>query len=266
MSFIGLSQPFLIGMGTGCVGFALSIAGMQAIVSQYFQNLNQKVTNLPKAKDKYFFWTLGPSTVHAIVQIIGTAGFLRPLLAKSVVSQDSSLFVDYGWTGLGPEIYQGIFVGYLLADFAYLGPKMLGPAYVGHHLMASACWIYSSLSGINQWLAALLQFNEFSTIFMNLRQLLLTSGYSSSSSEVTIISLLFFLSFGAVRVAPLFLVLKNWISSDFGIVRDEVGMLPAAITSGFIIFHCFLQGYWFSLMLKKLAGKFLSAKGDTKKE
>ena len=213
-----------------------------------------------KDRDKFFFWTLGPSTIHAFAQIIGTAGFLRPLLEKSVVSQDTSLWVDYGITGVGPMFYEGIFVGYLLADFLYLGPKLLGPAYVGHHLSASAAWIFAAKAGICQWLTAFMQFNEFSTIFMNLRQLLLTSGYPSSSNEVTIASLLFFLAFGAVRIAPQPFVLSRWISTDFHIVKEEVGLSSAIFASSFMVFNCFLQGYWFSLMLKKLVGKFFPGK------
>ena len=201
-----------------------------------------------------------------MVQVIGTAAFLPKMRNDSILGWDTRTTVDYGWTGLGPAVYSGIFVGYLMADFFFLGPKKLGTAYVFHHLSASVAWTMALLLNVFQFPGQLLQFCELSTIFMNLRQLYLTAGYDSSSVPVLASSLTFFASFAAVRVLPLVPLLHKWVTLDFGVIRDEVGIWAAVSYSGFLAIHAGLQCTWFHIMLKKLVAKFFGGGGNKKVE
>ena len=100
-----------------------------------------------------------------------------------------------------------------------------------------------------------LQFNELSTIVMNVRQALLTAGYTSSDTIVAMVSLIFFLLFTIVRVVPLPFVVYRWISSEFGIIQEKVGLSGALLVSMFLGLNVVLQGSWFVMM----AGKFVDA-------
>eukprot|EP00956_Cyclotella_meneghiniana_P006915 scaffold9334_cov71-Cyclotella_meneghiniana.AAC.3 len=76
-----------------------------------------------------------PSVVHALAQIVGVftvvfygrEGFDENAEIfgdrSSVVRFDERTFVPYGLTPLGPTIYMGIFVGYLLSDM-YASPSL----------------------------------------------------------------------------------------------------------------------------------------------
>eukprot|EP00977_Amphora_coffeiformis_P012033 scaffold2974_cov181-Amphora_coffeaeformis.AAC.1 len=256
-----LPESFLYGVAAGSIGFYGSLWMMQKVTS-WSPSLEQRVLALPD-KERYYFWTLGPSTLHAMAQVIGTVAFLPRMRQEPIMGWDRRTMVDYGLTGLGPAVYSGLFVGYLMADFFFLGPQKLGTAYVFHHLSASAAWTMSLILDVFQYPGQLLQFCEFSTIFMNLRQLYLTAGYDSSSPQVMGSSLAFFASFAAVRILPLFPLLYKWTTDDFGIIRDEVGLWAALSYSTFLVIHTTLQGMWFRIMLNKLASKFI---GGNKKE
>jgi hypothetical protein len=167
---------------------------------------------------------------------------------------------DDGW----PACFSGIFVGYLIADFFVCGPADLGPAYIVHHLSAIVIWTWVTCIGAMQWYASLLQFCEFSTIFMNIRQWVLTAGHPSSSPTAMVVSLLFFLSFFAVRVIPLPTLVYQWITNDFAKLSDEKGKAVAMASSSTLMIHVVLQSFWFMLMVKKIAKLVLSS-GDGKK-
>eukprot|EP00571_Detonula_confervacea_P003200 CAMPEP_0172320736 /NCGR_PEP_ID=MMETSP1058-20130122/41292_1 /TAXON_ID=83371 /ORGANISM="Detonula confervacea, Strain CCMP 353" /LENGTH=220 /DNA_ID=CAMNT_0013036063 /DNA_START=60 /DNA_END=719 /DNA_ORIENTATION=- len=164
------------------------------------------------------FHSLLPSTIHALVQIIGTYTFVfygregyddvLPDGTSSAIVFDDRTIVPYGITHLGPTVYMGIFVGYLLADIAAGGKKDY-PIII-HHLAASACWTFCACNRVMQPVGCLFQFNELSTPLANVRQYLLTAGYKSSDLPLTISSLSFFFTFALIRVAPLPFVIRDW--------------------------------------------------------
>lgn len=213
----------------------------------------------------YHYHSLLPSTVHALIQVIGTCSFvfygrdgydntLAEGESPAVIFEDR-ITIPYGITKLGPSVYGGIFVGYLLADVA-LAPSfaIMGYPFVIHHLAASACWTYCACNRIMQPVACLFQFNELSTPLMNIRQYLLTAGYTSSDLPVAISSLIFFAAFGLIRVAPLPFVMKDWILRDFTAIQQETGVGGAILVSLFFAVNASLQIGWFFIMCQKLVG------------
>lgn len=258
MSFQGLSHAFLMGAGASAIGFGISLKITQLVVS-CFPKLQERVDKLDNKARKYFL-VIGPSTVHSLAHVIGTAGFLLRLEKQTVTTFDDRLFVDYGWTCLGPAFYSGVFAGYLFSDAVYLGIKDLGPMYVVHHFAAATTWTVCDYTKCMQFLLSFLQFNEFSTIFMNARQVFLTTGYDSKGKHVTAVSYIFFLSFFLVRVLPLPMIVYKWISNDFQVIKTEVGIPVAVSLSLSVLAHVALQSTWFAMMLRKVLG------GKSKKE
>jgi len=162
ISLLPLPGSFLYGAAAGSVGFYASLWAMQTFVcyhppSPYFSRLKHRVMSLPE-KERYYFWTLAPSTLHAIVQVVGTVAFLPRMRDDPIYGWDRRTVVEYGLTGYGPAVYSGIFVGYLISDFFFLGPRRLGTAYVFHHLSASVAWTTSLVLNVFQYPGQLLQF------------------------------------------------------------------------------------------------------------
>ena len=217
------------------------------------KSFQDKVANLT-FEQLYHYHSLLPSTIHAVIQIIGTYYCVFYGDKDAVVFYDD-MFVNYGITGIGPSFYMGFFVGYLITDVIFAPTlKILGYPFVVHHISAAMCWTYCASYRIMQPLASFLQFNELSTILMNLRQVLLTAGYTSSDPILTIVSLSFFVMFAAVRVFPLPFVVHQWIVRDFVSIRNEVGLGGAMLLSLFLAVNVMLQGSWFSMMVRKLIG------------
>ena len=245
-----------------CLSRFLSQSSLLRLCPSSFQ---QKVANL-KAGDLWHFHSLLPSTIHAAIQIVGTYDFVF-YGNKDVLTFDDQLFVSYGITKLGPCFYMGFFVGYLLADTS-MAPslKIMGYPYVVHHMSAAICWTFCASNRIMQPLASFLQFNELSTVLMNVRQLLLTAGYTSSDSIVLVVSLAFFVVFSAVRVFPLPFVVHKWISHEFVSIRKEVGLEGAILLSLFLAVNLLLQGTWFTMMVRKIIGLFKKKQSKSKKQ
>ena len=99
---------------------------------------------------------------------------------------------------------------------------------------------------------------------MNLRQLLLTAGYASDGAAVTVVSLIFMISFGAVRVVPLPMILRELFLTGFVDMKNKDGLIAALCGVGFTILHAILQLMWFSIMMKKLFSVVLG--NDKEKE
>ena len=246
--------PFLYGAAISALIYiiarSLSHRTTTVLCTKSFQ---EKVANLT-FEQLYHYHSLLPSTIHAVIQIIGTY-YCVFYGDKDAVVFDDEMFVSYGITGIGPSFYMGFFVGYLITDVIFAPSlKILGYPFVVHHISAAMCWTYCASNRIMQPLASFLQFNELSTILMNLRQVLLTAGYTSSDPIVTIVSLLFFAMFAAVRVFPLPFVVHQWIVRDFVSIRNEVGLGGAVLLSLFLAVNVMLQGSWFSMMVRKLIG------------
>jgi hypothetical protein len=207
------------------------------------------------------------STAHAAVQVAGTAHvalFSPQHLAAPVAHFDTRALVPYGATGLGPVFYMGVFVGYLIADHAWLG-RIDSALMAAHHLGASAAWTGAAWLGSLQWYASFLQFNELSTVFVNLRQVLFKSGYAAESAAVKVTSLAMFIAFGIVRIVPLPRIVWQWATRDFAVMRGKDGATAAWCFSGFFAFHVCMQSFWFGLMVKKFVRVLLGAGGRGKK-
>ena len=224
-------------------------------------SFQEKLASLPTRKDKVFFYSTFTSMVHALVQ-----SAFDPMYVSLGYSQEHNenrvTYFDVG----GPAFFSGIFNGYLMADFIICGPKDLGPAYCLHHLSAIVVWTGTALVGSMQWYACMLQFCEFSTIFMNLRQWVLTAGYSSSSPIGIAVTLSFFLSFFAVRVVPLPTMVYQWPTTDFPRLAAEKGMGVALFSSTALVIHVSLQSFWFLLMVQKIVKIVLGGGKKKKKE
>jgi hypothetical protein len=255
--FAVLPEFFLYGAAAGVVGFFFFFWLATIVLPNMTPPSFQEKVKALSPKDRYLLYTLVPSTVHALVQM-GHPAYIS-LGFSAAHTADKVTYFDEKW----PVLYMGVFVGYLMGDFCTLGPKILAPVFEIHHLAASACWTMSAHLHSMQWYASFLQFCEFSTFFLNYRQILLTAGYTSSDTEVTLASLGLFLSFGAVRVAPLPGIMYGWVTRDYGVFRDKNGQGAAAVCCLFFAIHAGLQTFWFGLMVKKLLSAVLGKKKKT---
>jgi len=207
-----------------------------------------------------------PSTAHAAVHCFGLPAAIA-LGYSEAHNLQKIAFYDEAW----PAFYQGFFAGYMVADYAKTFGE-LEPSYVVHHVASCAAWILSSYLRSMQWQTTLLQFCEFSTFFLNLRQFFLTSGYSSDGPVMTATNLLFLLSFGAVRIVPLPMILREWVTDGFHTMREKDGLAMAGVGTMFTIIHSALQTMWFGMMMKKLievvtgSGKGEDETGDKKED
>lgn len=248
---------FVYGVASGFVGFFVVFHFMRVVLIPRFAtpSFRKQIASFKTRKETTFFYATFPSMIHALVQCLS----IRCLYSAAHNSNHVTHFDD-GW----PACFSGIFVGYLTADIFACGPADLGPGYMFHHVTAIVTWAWVACLGAMQWYASLLQFCEFSTIFMNIRQWVLTAGYSSSSPIAMVVSILFFLSFLAVRVIPLPTLVYQWVTNDFFKLYDEKGKAVAMASSSAMLVHVVLQSFWFMLMVKKIAKLVLSS-GDRKK-
>ncbi|KAL3759803.1 hypothetical protein ACHAWU_007547 [Discostella pseudostelligera] len=269
-------SSFLYGFIGGAISYLSSRALSPLLTSTLGSSSFQRnVNSLDKAK-RYHYHSLLPSTIHALIQIIGTYSFVfygsgeesssLSSSSSSVLSFDERTIVPYGTTHLGPSIYMGIFVGYLVTD-VICAPSLssMGYPFVLHHVAATICWTYCACYRVMQPVAMLLQFNELSTPLMNLRQMLLTAGYDSSGLSVTVSSVAFFVAFGMVRVAPLPSLVYNWIFRDYEAIRSAIGLGGAICLSLFFAVNALLQCGWFCIMCQKLMGMVAKEKPKAKK-
>mmetsp|Transcript_395 Transcript_395/g.776 ORF Transcript_395/g.776 Transcript_395/m.776 type:complete len:277 (-) Transcript_395:320-1150(-) len=262
-----LPPSFQYGLAAGSIAYFIS-RRLSPLLTESLgtKSFRQNVASLDSAKF-YHYHSLLPSTIHALVQIIGTynvvfygrGGYdddIDGTSSPAVVFDDRTI-VPYGVTHLGPTVYMGIFVGYLLSDLS-TAPSLsdMGYPFVLHHAAAAACWTIAAYNQVMQPVACLFQFNELSTPLMNIRQYLLTAGYTSSDLPVTVSGLAFFAAFGLVRVAPIPFVMRNWIMRDFAAVGKEVGTGGAVLFSIFFGVNALLQCGWFFIMCQKLVGMF----------
>lgn len=231
----------------------------KVLIPRFFTlSFNQRLKDL-EDKKLVLFMTIFPSTVHAFFHVFGVPAWIT--FGYSTLHNAAKIaYYDERW----PAFYQGVFAGYMVADYSKCGFRTLGTAFTIHHSFACAAWTLSAYLRSMQWQTALLQFCELSTIFMNLRQLLLTAGYASDGAAVTVVSLIFMISFGAVRVLPLPMILRELFLTGFVDMKNKDGLIAALCGAGFTILHTILQLMWFSIMMKKLFSVVLG--NDKKKE
>lgn len=252
---------FLYGTASGFVGaYIVWFATQYVLIPKFLpQSFREKVDKLATLKEKKNLYSTFPSMAQALVQCSFHPLFIFLQLSPEHAANRVTYF-DYGW----PAFFSGIFVGYLIADFVYMGPVDLGAAYCLHHLAAIVSWVWMNRLGAMQWYASMLQFAEFSTILLNVRQWVLTTGYPSSSPMVKRVSLSFFLAFFVVRVAPLPCLIYLWLTNDFAQLSDEKGLPVAVLGSCSLTIHVLLQSLWFLMMVRKMVK--MVTKPKTKKE
>ncbi len=240
---------FVYGAAAGfIVTFASYFIAKDVVVARLITpSFRERVLALKTEKDRTFFYATFASMIHAIVQSLFHPAYIALGFSKEH-NENRVTYFDNGW----PSCFSGMFVGYLIADFFVCGPAALGPMYILHHLSAAGIWTWSSGFGAMQWYGSMLQFCELSTIFMNLRQWILTAGYPSGSPVELAISLSFFLSFFAVRVLPLPGLVYKWVTNDFKRLSAEKGSALALGSSSTLLIHVMLQSFWFMLMVKKI--------------
>merc|ERR1712183_16675 len=233
-----------MGIGIVFLFFLAQYALVPIFTTKEFQ---QRVSKLSEEEQANFYVTI-PSMIHSIVQSVFHPAFIFFGYSEPH-NHERTIYFDDKW----PAFFQGIFVGYLLGDLlVVMGPKYLGFAYCVHHISASSAWIYSTYYQSMQYYASIMQFCEFSTIFLNLRQWLLTAGYGSSSKAGMISSGLFFLSFFLVRVLPLPWIIYIWTTKDYDELKQSKGVGIAIVNTITIVLNVFLQMSWFAMMVSKV--------------
>jgi hypothetical protein len=253
---------FLYGMTAGFVGVFVffGLARDVLIPKLATKAFRERLSGLSR-KDKNFLYITLPSMVHAIAH-----SFFHPAWISFGFSPEHNenrvTYFDDTW----PAFFSGVFVGYLVGDLTVLGPKDLGPVYLIHHISASAIWTISASFRSMQWYASLLQFAEFSTIFLNIRQVVLTAGYPSSAPISLAASLSFFLSFLAARILPLPTLVRQWLTKDYDAMKEERGMTLAVCNSAALLIHVGLQSFWFFLMIKTIVGMAIGKKKQSKEK
>jgi len=216
----------------------------------------QKNVNDLEKKKRNSFLTIFPSTVHAAFQSFGVPAYIG-LGFSTGHNLEKIAFFDDKW----PAFYQGVFAGYLLADFT----KTTTMVYMIHHSTAIAAWTLSAYLQSMQWQTALLQCCEFSTLFFNLRRFLLMAEYDKDGKLMAIVNLLFMVSFGLVRILPLPMIIRELFATGFAEMRDKDGLLMAVLGAGFTMIHTALQTTWFSMMVNKLVFVLLGGSKEKNK-
>lgn len=243
-----LPPYFLYGIISGFLGTVIFFYLTKYVLIPVFttKEFQQRMSKLSKKDQAYFYVTI-PSMIHSILHTIFHPGYIFFGFSEQH-NMARTLYFDNKW----PAYFQGIFVGYLLGDFSILGPNYLGYVYCIHHISASSQWIYSTYYQSMQYYACMMQFCEFSTIFLNIRQWILTSGYTSSSKPGMISSGLFFISFFLVRVVPLPWMIYNWTTKDYDELKQSKGVSIAIANTVSIVINVFLQSSWFIMMVSKI--------------
>jgi len=262
-SVFSVKPLFVYGTVSGFVGFYVVFYLMRDVLIPRLASasLQEKLASLATRKERVFFYSTFPSMVHALVQ----SAFDPMYISLGYSQEHNDNRVTHFDPGI-PAYFSGIFNGYLIADFIICGPKDLGPAYCLHHLSAIAVWTGSAYFGAMQWYASMFQFCEFSTIFMNIRQWVLTAGYPSSSPIGIAATLSFFLSFFAVRVLPLPSIVYQWPTTDYPRLSADKGTGVALFSGSALVIHVSLQSFWFLLMVKKIVQIVVGGGKKKKKE
>jgi len=98
---------------------------------------------------------------QALAQIVGRYAFVfrgregyDDVLADGASPEtvfDDRTVVPYGATHLGPTVFMGVFVGYLIAD-VWCAPtlEIMGWPYVVHHLAATCCWTFCACNRVSR--------------------------------------------------------------------------------------------------------------------
>ena len=254
-----LPHSFLLGTLAGACGYFSCILVSRLLLAHVCsRSQRDRVAALSEKERRLDFHSRLPSTVHAVVQVLATG---PTVLTDTPWGLDRvNHFDERIWSGgwkLGPAVFAGVFVGYLMSDFLWCGQYDTA-LMVGHHLVAAAAWTVTSSLRTLQYYQQFLQFNELSTIFINVRALLLVSG-CGENVLVMLVSVAVLLTFGAVRVLPLPMLFFRFVNTDAAALLQAQGWCTVLATTGLLCFHAVMQSFWYAGMLRmtwdKLCGK-----------
>jgi len=205
-----------------------------------------------------------PSCVHAVMIVLGVyycALFSHEHMYYRVAYYDDRLFVPYGATGLGPEFFMALFVGYLGGDLVlllvYRNQMEMFELMLTHHLFAGLCWVVAIGSQTMQWYACFLMLSEFSTPVSNLRWWMAKSCATPTSVIYLLVCSGFFVTFFMARIMCLPVVIYLFIRYDAAKVQAQFHWKETSLWSLALVVHCMLQSYWFALMSKAVLSKIL---------
>jgi hypothetical protein len=204
-----------------------------------------------------------PSTIHAWMVVLGcyyAALFSNEHLNDRVVYYDDRLHVPYGLSGLGPEFFMALFLGYLAADLVlvcmYRDEVDFFPFMVVHHIFAGLVWASSIFMHGMQWYTCFMMFAEMSTPITNLRWWMLSCKVPETSVGYLLVSSWMFTTFFMARILTIPFILYLFLRYDAVRVYADFGFLELSVLLVALLVNCVLQGYWWSLMVKGMMEKF----------
>ena len=251
--------PWAYGGVTGFVGYWVFYFLSQLLSPVLFPQAYNNLDKDPHKNRGYQAeWdTRVASSAHAIAALAGvyhTAMQSAAHRADRLGAYDARLYVgaDESVTGLGPEFFCALFVGYLVADIIpvviYRDTMANINELYGHHILASAAWSCLIYYRVTQWYGCFWLLAELSTPFVNLRWWLYKS--KSTGLPYAVNGLVMTLAFGWTRVSHLPWTL-SYLVTDFAAMRAHAGWFAYFFCVCFAFNAC-LQCYWFSLMVKGL--------------
>mmetsp|Transcript_57583 Transcript_57583/g.160368 ORF Transcript_57583/g.160368 Transcript_57583/m.160368 type:complete len:266 (+) Transcript_57583:53-850(+) len=254
------------GAASAVIGYVCCYQASRLLAARV-RGIQGHFTKLPLG-DQAEWHTRVASTVHAVVQVLGS--YYPALLSSDHLSErvrhyDTRLFVPYGITGLGPEFFNGLIVGYLLVDLAVVvwhadvfdGVR----AAVVHHAMGAAGWCVFMGSGFIQWYGCFLQLTELSTMFVNTHWWL--KKCDATDKRVYLVNgILLFLVFFLIRVASLPFTWAAFLMQDGSDLAEEGGLALMLTCVAGLLGNTVLQCLWFSMMLAAVVERFGPRKGD----
>jgi len=246
----------------GVVGYAIFYV-LSMIAMPYMPRIKQYYAALTKG-GRAEWDSRVPSCVHAWVVVLGSyypALFSEDHLGDRVAYYDDRLFVPYGVTGLGPEFFMGLFVGYLAADLVlllvYRDEIDMYQIMIMHHVLAGASWVYMIGFHTMQWYACFMCLAELSTPLANLRWWLAKCRVSSSSMSYLLVGSWLFVTFFMARIMTLPFIAYNFVRYDAVKIQEHFKWEAVTWWSIALMVHCGLQSYWWGLMLRAIIAKFI---------
>jgi len=246
----------------GSVGY-FGLMLVSRLVTPLIPGINRHYKALSPG-DRIEWDTRTPSCVQALMAVVGCyhcALFSHDHQNNRVGYYDDRLVVPYGITGLGPEFYMAVFVGYLAADLVplliYRDQMEMHQLMIAHHLFAGLCWTVAIGWQTMQWYACFLMLAELSTPIANLRWWLAKSNISPSSVTYLIVCSWLFVTFFMARIMCLPFVLYMFVRYDAAKVEVQFHWMATTLWSTAFVVHSCLQSYWFSLMIKAVLAKLM---------
>lgn len=248
-----LARPLYSGIALGLAGYAVvfRVANLASprlqVVAPYYAKL--------QAGSRAEWCSSVASIVHATL----VSAYAAHLLMFSGGHLKDRLYYDDQWqvpytlSGLGPEVVQGIFLGYIAADLSTLLSNFKditgAPAYVAHHIGFFAMVAVFSTLRTCQWYMFVGLCFEISSPFLNLRWLLKRCDAGDSNAYIAN-AIIGTTAYFCARVVPQPWLLYFVFSTDISNLRKVGGLGVAFLCAAFTLAQCFLQLFWFTSLVK----------------